>query len=274
MLSHSLGHDENYSPTPYKQQKCEWSCVVFKIVGSHMFLKAKLFACAFSLGFVFTQSIFAQEATKKEIKAATLDTQLQPNLNDEVSSLFENVVAVQRKAKVKAGSFLVSPFLSFDFSDSPYTMYGANLNFGYAIGEFWEVYLNYVPTYVNNERSIAKQVRDLGQLKSGETPEISIEKAKSSYGLEVNWVPIYGKDSWGPYGIIRSDSFLNLAYHQMKYTDNSGAKYKLALGKTFFLSNWFNLRIQAGAASVEVFSKGKKESILIGLIETGLVFYF
>lgn len=213
----------------------------------------------------------------KQEKAAdkniALDKSLQPTISDEVSSLFENVVAVQRKAKVKSGSFLFSPYLSFDFSDSPYTMYGLNLSVGYALGEFWEVYLNYVPAYSTNERSISKKVRDLGPLRSGDTPEISIEKAKSSYGLEINWVPIYGKDSWGPYGIVRSDSFLSLGLYQMKYTDSSGNKYKLMMGKTFFIGDWFNLRLQAGAASVETVSLGKKEPLLMGLIELGLVFY-
>src|SRR5690606_15314013 len=61
---------------------------------------------------------------------ADLDRSLEPNANDEISTLFENVVAVQRKAKVKSGKFLFNPYFSFDFSDSPYTMYGLNLNFG------------------------------------------------------------------------------------------------------------------------------------------------
>lgn len=207
-------------------------------------------------------------------KRSNLDRTLQPNANDEISSLFENVVAVQRKAKVKSGSFLFNPYFSFDFSDSPYTMWGLNLNLGYALGEFWEVYLNYVPSYVNNERSVAKKVRNL-QLANGQQADLAVEKAKSSAGIEINWVPIYGKDSWGPYGIIRSDTFLNFGYSQMKYTnDESGAKYKLALGKTFFLSDLFNVRFSAGASSVQMVSLGVKESVTIGLIELGLVFYY
>lgn len=207
-------------------------------------------------------------------KKATLDRSLQPTANDEISTLFENVVAVQRKAKVKSGSFLFNPYASFDFSDSAYTMYGLNLNLGYALGEFWEIYLNYVPTYVTNERSIAKKVRDLGTLANGRTAEISVEKARSSFALEINWVPIYGKDSWGPYGIIRSDTFINFGAGTIKYTDGSGMKYKLALGKTFFLSELINLRFMAGASYVEMIADSKKEGVVIGLLESGLVFYF
>jgi outer membrane beta-barrel protein len=225
----------------------------------------------------------AQPANSQEIevdpmssgpKKNNLDRSLQPGTNDEISSLFENVVAVQRKAKVKAGKYILNPYFSYDFSDAPFTMYGFNLNVGYAISEFWEVYFNYVPSYMTNERSIAKKVDDLGLLANGQKAEVSMEKAKSSFGVEVNWIPIYGKDSWGPYGIIRSDTFLNFQAGQVTYTEGSGMKYKLALGKTFFLSEYLNLRFMAGAAYVQMRALGKTEGVTIGLLESGLVFYF
>lgn len=209
-----------------------------------------------------------------------LDRSLEPANQDEISALFQNVIAVQRKAKVKSGKFLFSPIMSFDFSDSVYTMYGLNLNFGYALGEFWEVYFNYVPSFVANERSIAKKVRELPAYADGSKPAINAEKAKSAMGIEINWVPIYGKDSWGPFGIIRSDTFFNLHIGQIKYDQNTGMKYKLALGKTFFLDPVWNLRVQAGGAMIEAYSSSdsatqpKKESVIIGLLEAGVVFYF
>ena len=216
------------------------------------------------LTFIFSQS-FAW---------AQLNPQLKPQQSDEISTLFENVVAVQRKAKVKKGSFLFHPSLSLDFSDNPYTMYGLGLSFGYAPSEFWEVYLSYTPSYITNERNISKKVRELGPLATGETPEVAIEKSKSSYGLEVNWAPIYGKDSWGPYWIVRSDTFLHFGAYQVKYTQGSGNKLKLALGKTFFIKDYFNLRVQAGVSQLETVSNTTKQNVLIGLIESGVVFYF
>ncbi len=204
-----------------------------------------------------------------------LDPKLKLGAGDEVSAVFEGVVAVQRKAKVKGGSFLFSPMFSFDFSDAPYTQYSLQLNFGYAIGEAWEVYLAYSPLFIANERNLSKQLK--------QTPySIDAEKPKSFTGVEVNWVPIYGKDSWGPYNIVRSDTFVQFSYGQIQYNKNAGNKIKLGLGKTFFFSDYFNFRIQAGPSIVETFSKdpgdlagkAKKEQITIGLIETGLVFYF
>lgn len=212
-------------------------------------------------------------------KPVSLDRGLEPTQQDEISSLFENVVAVQRKAKIKNGHFLFHTNFSFDFSDSPYTMYALNLNAGYAIGEFWEIYLNYVPTYAANERSIARKVRELPAYPSGLQPELNSEKAKSSYGIELNWVPLYGKDSWGAYGIIRSDTFVNIGVGQIKYQTQTGNKTKLMLGKTFFISDLWNLRMQAGGSVLETFSMNtasviQKETIVIGLLEFGTVFYF
>jgi len=205
--------------------------------------------------------------------AAELDKTLKPNPNDEMANLFENVVAVQRKAKVKTDKFLFFPYFSIDFSDSAYTQYNVALNFGRAFGEFWEVYLSYVPSFFVNERNISKKVRGL-TLQSGFQADISNEKAQSSVGLEVNWVPIYGKDSWGPYGIIRSDTFFNLGLSQITYERNAGMKYKLMVGKTFFLADYFNLRVQAGFCMEDTFSQNVRESQTMGLMEGGFVFYF
>lgn len=207
-------------------------------------------------------------------KKISLDRSLEPSISEEISSLFENVVAVQRKAKVKSGKFLFAPYLSFDFSDSPQTMYALNLNLGYAAGEFWEIYFNYVPTYVNNERSISKKVRQLPIYPDGTAPFLYVEKAKNSYGIEVNWTPIYGKDSWGPYGIVRSDTFLNIGLSRVNYEVHTAYKTKLALGKTFFISEYWNLRLQAGGSFLETYNQNKKEIIVIGLLEGGLVYYF
>jgi hypothetical protein len=219
---------------------------------------------------------FAQPQTPaaENRKRVSLDRSLEPSISEEISSLFENVVAVQRKAKVKSGKFIFAPYLSFDFSDSPQTMYAANFNLGYAAGEFWEIYFNYVPAYVNNERSISKKVRQLPAYPDGTVPFLYVEKAKNSYGIEVNWIPVYGKDSWGPYGIVRSDTFLNIGFSRINYEVHTAVKTKLALGKTFFISDYWNLRLQAGGSFLETFNQEKKEIIVIGLLEGGLVYYF
>lgn len=205
-----------------------------------------------------------------------LDPRLKLNNQDEVSSVFEGVVAVQRKAKVKSGSFLFSPMFSFDFSDAPYTQYSLQLNFGYAFAESFEVYFAYSPVFIASERDLSKQIKQV----SNGAFAIDAEKPESFMGVEFNWVPIYGKDSWGPYNIVRSDTFLNFSYGTITYERSQGSKIKFALGKTFFFSEQLNFRLQAGPSFVETFSTSttnpatKKETITVGLIESGFVFYF
>jgi outer membrane beta-barrel protein len=191
----------------------------------------------------------------------------------DISSLFEDVVAVQRKALKKANSFLLSPYFSFDFSDSPYTMYGLNINAGYAPSEFWEIYINFVPAYLTQERNLSKKVRDL-QLVNGMQAEIATEKAKMSYGAEILWSPAYGKDSWGLRGVVRSDTFFGLGLGMIKYESASGFKSKLVMGKTFFISDYFNFRVQAGVSFLESITNEKKEVQNLGLLEAGTVYYF
>ncbi len=215
----------------------------------------------------------AQQGTQQ---GAPLDQKLKLSSKDEVSPIFEGVVAVQRKAKVKKGSILFNPMFSMDFSDAPYTQYSLQLNFGYALSDFWEIYLAYSPIYIANERNLSKQVKKLG---TGQY-SIDAQKPKSFMGGEIKWIPIYGKDSWGPYSIVRSDTFVHFSFGQIQYSRDAGNRMSFAVGKTFFFSDLFNFRIQAGPSFVETFSRDpntqedKMEAITIGLIETGVVFYF
>lgn len=219
----------------------------------------------------------SQDQTAAKPTAATkpvLNKDLDPKeAFGEVSNLFEDVVAVQRKALKKSNNFLASPYLSFDFSDSPYTMYALNLDLGYAPSEFWEIYLNYVPVYITQERSLSKKVREL-TLKDDKQAEIKTEKAKSSYGIDVLWSPAYGKDSWGLRGVVRSDTFFAFSAGMIKYDTGSGLKTKLGVGKTFFIYDEFNFRAQAGVSILETITDGKKEMQTVGLLEFGTVYYF
>lgn len=223
--------------------------------------------------FNYSLSVQAQEVRGAD-KSVELDKSLKPPKDEVISGVFKDVVVVQRKAKQKEGKFLFSTYTSFDFSDGPIAMYGLNTNFGYAISNFFEVYFNYTPSYLITERSIVKKIRDIGTA-TGSTLDIAYAKPKNQMGIDVLWLPAYGKDSWGPYWIVRSDTFFKLGVGQISYdSGDKGLKYNLMVGKTYFLSDLLNLRFSAGFSQTQTIVDSEKNFNLIAVLETGLVFYF
>jgi outer membrane beta-barrel protein len=170
-----------------------------------------------------------------------LDTSLKTGTDDDISNVFRDMGVVQRKAMSKRGKFLVSTFGTLDFSDGPYTNYALNINPGYAISDFLEVYVQFSPYYLVQKRSIVDLVGSL-TLNTNEQAQITAAKPKYQYGFEVLWAPLYGKDSLGISKIIRSDTFLKVGASKIQYDTTSGIGMKAGVGKTFFLSKSAGLR--------------------------------
>jgi|GEM_PF-1006900 len=208
---------------------------------------------------------------------------LDPNakllLNEEqISSVFRDMVVVQRKAKDKAQKFLVAPSASFEFSDGPKAMYPINLDLGYSISDFWEIYLNYVPSFMIKNRSIVDKVSQL-RTTDGKVASIDASNPKSQIGVNILWVPAYGKDSWGPYRIVRSDTFFKFGFSNVSYDAGSGNRINAMVGKTYFLSQYLNLRLALGYMNIESYSVSngslpQKSADTVIIMDTGLVFYF
>jgi len=215
----------------------------------------------------------AQAQTQTPTPTA-LDRGLEPAAmkTEEINRIYTDMIVVQRKARVKKGMFLFNPFMNFDFSDGPTTMYGINLNLGYAFSEEIEFYVNYVPSFISNERKFVGQVSGL-TLQDGNRARISYAKPQSQYGLEFLWAPAYGKDSWGHDKIIRSDTFLKFGGGVVRYDADTGSRFTLMIGKTFFFHSLFNFRIASGGGMVETPVNQKVETYVMGLIESGIVWY-
>jgi hypothetical protein len=209
------------------------------------------------------------EPAKIEQHATPLDPSVKPNQKDEtVPGVFKNMVVVQSKAKKKADHFLFSPYFTIDFSDGPITSYGVNTDIGYALSDFWELYLNAVPYFVTISRPIVKKVEDAGLT-------ITYAKPQSQYGLNLLWLPAYGKESWGAYSIVRSDTFLKFGVSEINFVANSmGMRYTVQVGKTYFINNLWNLRVSAGLAYEESVVDNEKNFNWVPVLETGLVYYF
>lgn len=245
--------------------------------------------------FLLSGSVFAEEApssalpnsgasnsnssiaTPAPTPAAAADEALDPSVKitaqDKIGAVFQDVVVVQRKAKVKAKKILFAPSFALDFSDGPITMYALNTDVGYAFSDYFEAYLNLVPAFVTNERSIVSKVSSL-TLQGGAKAAISYSKPTSQVGVNLLWIPAYGKDSWGPYSIVRSDTFFKFGAAMVTYGSDSGQRYLLQLGKTYFINNWFNVRVAGGTSYIQTVVDGAKSFSLVGILEGGLVFYF
>ena len=230
------------------------------------FLKSSWIASSFLCAFAV-----AQPAT------TPLNKTLAPTeVEDEPLDAFEDTVVVQRKAMKKSDRFLLSTYGTMDFSDGPYSMYAVQVNPGYAISDFWEVYLNFAPYFLNDDRKIVNELRKLNI-------QIEASKPKMQYGAELLWAPAYGKDSIGSRRVIRSDTFFKIGAMQVKFKKGTGLKFHSGFGKTFFLSNSVGLRavvsanymqsVRSAVASGATQGQTKKFRF-VAMAEAGFVFYF
>src|SRR5690606_26801909 len=137
--------------------------------------------------------------------SANVDKSLEPKKDkEEFSPILKDMGVVQQKAIAKSGKFLLSSFMSLEFSDGPYTMYGINLKPGYAVSDFWEVYLNIVTHYFVLDRSIVQKIENLELSDPGRKASIRGPKPKYQIGAEVHYAFGYGKESIGLYRLLRS----------------------------------------------------------------------
>lgn len=218
---------------------------------------------AFSLAF-FTPA--SQAADFKHLKPEF-------NESDDIPELYRNMGVVQRKAFVKSGRFLLDTHFAMDFSDGPYTLYGLEVNPGYAINDYFEIYANIVPLFISNPRSIVGKVEQL-KLGNGDQATILFSKPKFQIGGEIVWSPAYGKDSIIGNYIIRSDTFLKFGAALIQYEDGSGLRFFSGIGKSFFLTSWASYRFAVTGSYTQTILDGQKNFSFIAFLELGAVFYF
>lgn len=192
---------------------------------------------------------------------------------EELNRFFDNLVVVQNRARVKAGHYLFYPYGSFDFSDGPVTFYNLTVNMGYAFSDFFEVYASVSPVFFPVKRRINREVEKIVDI-DGKKATLQYSEPKLQYMAEFIWAPAYGKDSWGPYRIVRSDTFLKGGAGQILFEGGqSGMRFNLSVGKTFFFSRLFNVRVSAGGSYLESIVQRQKAFSFVGIFELGLVWY-
>lgn len=212
-------------------------------------------------------------AASSQAAETPLDEGLKPaDDGSEVAPVLKDMGVVQKKSMEKAGKFLFSNYFSMDFSDGPYSNYGFNFDFGYAISDFWEVYLSTVPFYVNQQRSIVDTVQGL-TLANGQKATITGSKAQHAVGGEVLWAPLYGKDSFGTRNVIRSDTFLKFGMDVISYDVGSGMNLRMGVGKTFFVGSRTGIRATAAGNYTQQYLNGDRSFKWLFNIEVGYVLY-
>lgn len=204
-----------------------------------------------------------------------VDRNLRPAADDssQLADVYQDMIVVQQKAKEKAHKILFSLFGAIEFSDGPKAINALNLDFGYALSDSLEIYLNVAPVFFTQERRVSSLVSNL-QLANGQQAALVSPDPKFQYGVELLWLPAYGKDSWGPYHIIRSDTFFKFSLGVTQFTSDSGLRGLLGIGKTFFLSPYLNPRISGSLAVEQTIVNAQKTTSEAGIFEFGSVWYF
>jgi hypothetical protein len=210
---------------------------------------------------------------------SALGQELDPSLAPSEASIqdlqdtYNDMGVVQRRAKKKAGKYLFSTFGTVDFSAGPRALHSFSTNVGYALSDYFELYASLTPVFITVDREITRQIAAF-KLENGKQAKLEGADPRLQYGVEALWAPAYGKDSWGPNTLIRSDTFLRFFAGQLMYETDTGLRFSVSLGKTFFVSNWFNVRIAAGASYLEEIVNSTKTFVTVGFIDSGLVWYF
>lgn len=226
----------------------------------------RFFKCFYGFAAVLALEVLSPTTARAESLA-------QEALNRDFPVIFREMGVVQNKAMNKQDRFLLAPSIGIDFSDGPYSAYSIGARVGYAVSDFWEVYVLANPKFINQKRSFIKALEDQ-VAEQNLNVDLSGGVAKSEYGVQFLWAPLYGKDSVGVSRILRSDTFLRFGISQIKYDIGSGLKFGLGVGKTFFLSRILGLRVLVEEAMTQTIYQGVKKFSPITYVETGAVFYF
>lgn len=203
---------------------------------------------------------------------ARAEAPAQEALSRDFPVVFRDMGVVQNKAMNKRQKFLFAPAFALDFSDGPYSAYSVGVRLGYAFSDFWEIYALVNPKFINQKRSFVATLEEQVAAQNLSV-DLSGAIAKSEYGVQVLWAPLYGKDSLGVSRILRSDTFLRFGASQIQYDLGTGLKFGLGVGKTFFLSRFLGLRALVEEGITQTIYQSVQKFSPITYVETGLVFY-
>jgi outer membrane beta-barrel protein len=152
-------------------------------------------------------------------------------------SPFEEVSVIQKRYMPKTGRFQLFGGLTTVTNDPFFMTYGAAVKAGYFLTEKWGVELNYFALSTST-RSVTQDLKDQQNVRTE-----NLVYPKSFMGLDLMYVPIYGKMTWFNETIVPFDLYFSAGYGTTTtQTDESPGTLHLATGQIFSISKSYAFR--------------------------------
>ncbi|HEX7676415.1 MAG TPA: outer membrane beta-barrel domain-containing protein [Bdellovibrio sp.] len=178
-------------------------------------------------------------AKPKETPAAaassTEDTQDNKPLTDfkglGTLSPFKEVSIIQKRFMPKTGRFQLFGGVSLVTNDPFFNTFGGVAKAAYFLNETWGVEFNYF-ALTTSERQSTKELQDNNNVKTE-----SLAYPKSYFGVDLMYVPIYGKMTWFNERILPFDLYFSAGYGSTATSTNENAgTVHVATGQMFSLT--------------------------------------
>ncbi|KYG63477.1 outer membrane beta-barrel domain-containing protein [Bdellovibrio bacteriovorus] len=152
-------------------------------------------------------------------------------------SPFQEVSVIQKRFLPKTGRFQLFGGLTTVTNDPFFLTFGGVAKASYFLNESWGVELNYFGL-TSSDRTSTEELRDI----QGVSTE-NLVYPKSYFGVDVMYIPIYGKMTWFNEKIVPFDLYISAGYGttNTQAGENAGTIH-LATGQIFALSKAYAIR--------------------------------
>lgn len=174
-------------------------------------------------------------AKPKEAPAAVEDVPDNKPLTDfkglGTLSPFKEVSIIQKRFMPKTGRFQLFGGISLVTNDPFFNTFGGVAKIAYFLNETWGIEFNYF-ALTTSERQSTKELQDNNNVKTE-----SLAYPKSYFGVDLMYVPIYGKMTWFNERILPFDLYFSAGYGSTATSTNENAgTVHLATGQMFALT--------------------------------------
>lgn len=149
---------------------------------------------------------------------------------------FAEVSVLQKRFMPKTGRFQLFGGLGLITNDPFFTTFSAVGKASYFFSEEWGLELNYFANSTS-ERQATKELKEINNVVAE-----TLVQPESYVGLDIVWVPIYGKMTWFDEKIVPFDLYFSAGYGTTKTKVENAGTLHLATGQIFSITKAFSLR--------------------------------